>query len=43
MPDTQVSKAVPAITSIPFLLAVIATITDSIRKLLSERRLKLTA
>jgi hypothetical protein len=40
MPDTQVSNAVPAITSIPFLLAAIATITRSVRSVLSERRPK---
>jgi hypothetical protein len=41
MPGNQIPNAVPAITSIPFLLAVVATIMHSIRKLLSGRRLQL--
>jgi hypothetical protein len=40
MRGTEISNGLPAITSIPFLLAAIATVRHSIRTLLSERRLK---
>src|SRR6266404_9468217 len=37
MPDTQVSYALTAITSIPFVFAVIATMTHSVRIVLASR------
>lgn len=40
IPGNQIPNAVPAITSIPFLLAVTVKLAHSIRKILSERRLK---
>ena len=38
MPDTQVSYALTAITSIPLLFAVIATMTHSVRTILAAGR-----
>ena len=38
MPGNQIPNWVPAITSVPFLLAVMATITHSIRAMIAARR-----
>jgi hypothetical protein len=38
MPDNQIPNWVPALTSVPFLLAVIGTIAYTVRSMLSARR-----
>ncbi len=38
MPDTQVSYALTAVTSVPFVFAVIATMAHAVRTILAARR-----